>query len=306
MRAEVLDQKFQAFSQRMKDRFKPLLSAPLHYTSVRRGLEMIPYLGARLPAWHRTHPFDRQYGTDTSGVLSAQRIVTDKTPASEICPYTGSQPSIIRRAIAALGETDKFHFVDLGCGKGRAMIVATEFPFRSIRGVELSSRLARIARRNLARVGRCFPARPPVAVVEGNAITFPLPEGKIALFLYHPFGLELLSHLIIEMESFLSRGNGPLYLIYYNPVHGDVLDASPAFTRWYADTLPYDDSELGFGPDTEDNVVIWRSINGEAATPHPHADRPIIITKPKLRAELAESCGTHTLPAQGQLMSPNN
>ena len=66
-----------------------------------------------------------------------------------------------------------------------------------------------------------------------------------------------------------------------------VLDAPPVFTRWYADTLQYDESELGFGPDTEDSIVIWKSVDGAGATPHPHAERPIIITKPLWKAGLA-------------------
>jgi SAM-dependent methyltransferase len=287
VKAEGLDQKLQAVSHRMKVRVRGLLSSTLYCASVRRCLETIPYLNTRLTAWQRTHPFDKKYGTDTSGVVPVQRIASDMTLQSKISAYGGSQPSIIRRAIMALREVDEYHFVDLGCGKGRAMIVASEFPFRSICGVELSSRLTKIARQNLNRVRRCFPNRPPVSIVEGNAITSPLPEGKVALFFYHAFGAELLSQFIHELEGFLSRGNGPVFFIYCNPVHGHVLDASPAFIRWFAGTLPYDESEMGFGPDTGDSVVIWRSISREAETPHPYADRPIIVTKPLWKAELA-------------------
>jgi SAM-dependent methyltransferase len=259
----------------------------IFHAPVRRCIESIPYLGARLLTWQRTHPFDKLHGTDTSGHVALEMITSDKTLPSKINPYVGSQPSIIRRAIAAVGDTSEYQFVDLGCGKGRALIVAGEFSFRKIQGIELSSRLAKIARENLARVGRRFPTRPPFAVVEGNAVTSPFPEGKLVFFFYHSFGEELLAELIQEIESFLARGNGPVFFIYYNPVNGHVLDRSPAFTRWYADTSPYDDSELGFGPDSEDSVVIWRSTGGETATPHPHPDLPIVITKPLWRAELA-------------------
>ncbi len=61
--------------------------------------------------------------------------------------YIGSQPSIMRRALSALGPVERYDFLDLGCGKGRALIVAAEFPFRAITGVELSPALAAIARR---------------------------------------------------------------------------------------------------------------------------------------------------------------
>jgi SAM-dependent methyltransferase len=272
--------------QLIKERFKPLFYPVLSHTLVKRCLESIPHLRKILPAYHRTHPFDRQYGTDTSGVVPVQMITSDKALLSKINPYGASQPSIIRHAITALGKTEEYNFVDLGCGKGRAIIVASEFPFRSISGIELSSDLAKIARRNIAIVERCFPMRPPVAAIEGNALTSPFPESKLVLFFCHSFGEELLLQLIKKLETSLSFGNGPVFFIYYNPVHGNVLDASPVFSRWYADTLQYDESELGFGPDTEDSVVIWQSIGGAAATPHPYAERSIIITKPLWKAGL--------------------
>src|SRR5258706_2882714 len=210
-------------------------------------------------------------------------ITSDKSLSHKINPYGASQPSIIRRAITALGTIDHHEFIDIGCGKGRAMVVASEFPFRSISGIELSPQLTKVARRNISTVQRGFPARPPVEAIEGNAITFPLPKAKLALFFCHSFGEELLSQLISNLETAISSGIGPVFFVYYNPVHGNVLDSSPAFARWYADTLPYDESELGFGPDTEDSVVIWHIGNGASATPHLHADRPIIITTPRWR-----------------------
>jgi SAM-dependent methyltransferase len=270
----------------MKARLKPLLYSVLSHVPVKHCLEAIPYVSRVLPSYHRTHPFDRQYGIDTSGVVPVEMITSDKILSHKINPYGASQPSIIRRAITALGTTDDYEFIDLGCGKGRAMVVASEFPFRRIAGIELSPDLTKVARRNIATLQRRFPARPPLEAVEGNAITFPLPKAKLVLFFCHSFGEELLSQLISSLEAAISSGTGPIFFMYYNPVHGNVLDASRAFARWFADTLPYDKRELGFGPDTEDTVVIWQSVNGASATAHLHADRPIIITTPRWRADL--------------------
>jgi SAM-dependent methyltransferase len=270
----------------MKERLKPLLYSVLSHAPVRHCLETIPYFDKVLPAYHRTHPFDRQYGIDTSGVVPVEMITSDKMLSHKINPYGASQPSIIRRAITALGTIDDYEFFDIGCGKGRAMVVASEFPFRNISGIELSSQLTKVARRNIGIVRRRFPSRPSVDAIEGNAITFPLPKAKLVLFFCHSFGEELLSQLMRNLEVAISSGIGPVFFIYYNPVHGNVLDASPAFTRWFAHILPYDIRELGFGPDTEDTVVIWQSVGGATATPHPHADCPIIISKPLWKASL--------------------
>jgi SAM-dependent methyltransferase len=273
----------------MKERLKPLLYSVLSHPPVKQCLEAIPYASRVLPSYHRTHPFDRQYGIDTSGVVPVEMITSDKILSRKINPYGASQPSIIRRAITALGAVDDYEFIDLGCGKGRAMVVASEFPFLRISGIELSPDLTKVARRNIATLQRDFPARPPVEAVEGNAITFPFPKAKLVLFFCHSFGEELLSQLIGNLEAAISSGIGPIFFVYYNPVHGNVLDNSPAFARFFADTLPYDKRELGFGPDSEDTIVIWRSRGRTTMASHPHADRSIIITKPLWRADLAGS-----------------
>jgi tRNA G46 methylase TrmB len=44
-----------------------------------------------------------------------------------------------------------FTFVDIGSGKGRALLVASELPFAKIVGVELSHELNRIAQENIKR-----------------------------------------------------------------------------------------------------------------------------------------------------------
>jgi SAM-dependent methyltransferase len=246
----------------MKQQLKVLVHTLLYYEWVRRSVEAIPYVERILPPWQRTHPFDRKFGTHTSGFVPVQLIVSDRTLREKIKPYGSSQPSIIRSAIRALGDInlEEYNFVDLGCGKGRVMVVASEFPFRSISGVELSSHLAKIARRNMARVRRNFPRRPPARVFEENAATFAFPEGKLVLFFYHSFGEEILRQVVRNLEALVASGSGPVFFLSSHPEQSDVVDSSPSFTRWWAGTLFCDKGEVGFGPGTSDPVMIWRSV----------------------------------------------
>lgn len=246
----------------MKRQVKIAIHTLLYYEWVRRSLEAIPYAERILPPFHRTHPFDRELGIDTSGLVPVQLIVSDKALRKKISPFGSSQPSIIRGAIRALGDIrlEEYNFVDLGCGKGRVMVVATEFPFRSVSGVELSSRLAKIARLNMARVKRKFPWRPPARVLEDNAASFVFPAGKLVVFSYHSFGEEILKQVVENLEALVAAGNDSIFFIYYNPEHAHVPDSSPSFTRWWAGTLFYEKGEVGFGPGTSDPVMIWRSV----------------------------------------------
>ncbi len=267
----------------IKERLKTFKQALLSYTAVRRILEAAPFLGVKLSGWQRTHPFDRQYGTDTSGCLPVRMITSDPKLASVINFYAGSQPGIIRQAIVALGETEEYNFVDLGCGKGRAMIVASEYPFRSIAGMDLSPRLAKVAWHNIALIERRYPQRPPLVVTEGNAVNFPLPEGKLVIYLYYSFGEELVRQFVRKLESALTEGAEHIFFVYYNPVHGDLMDASPAFTRWYAaNLLPRcvrDRLRVWHARYRRDLAERQRSPSHAAREPgktHSHHDAPVV------------------------------
>lgn len=267
---------------------RSLFYRALFARGVKKYLEQIPYVRRLYAGWSRTHPFDVAYGTDTSGYVSVEGITGDQALRKQINPYAASQPSIVRRALGSLPDPRDYSIVDLGCGKGRVTAIATEFPFKQIIGVELSADLANVGKANAAKVKAKFPDRTPINIVEGNALQFPLPAGKVVMFLCHSFGRELVAELIKVIERELATGSIEHFLfVYYNPVHGDLFDASPALSRWFAEVVPYDETEIGFGPDLDDTVVIWQSVRGAHPKPHPGATRQIVILKALWRASLA-------------------
>jgi cyclopropane fatty-acyl-phospholipid synthase-like methyltransferase len=117
--------------------------------------------------------------------------------------FTVSQAGVVRGALKALGDTSDYAFLDVGCGKGRAAIVASEFPFREITGIELSAELADIARRNVEKMSQRFPGRRPITIRTGNALDLALPPGKSVLYMYHPFGREVMERFAAKLESAL-------------------------------------------------------------------------------------------------------
>ena len=267
----------------MEPRFlKHLLRMVYHAPALKGLLKNIPLIRNIYPQ-ERTHPIDVVYGIDTSGAVPVEYIHPDRSLTARINAYAGSDPRVLRGALAALGSIDDYTLVDLGCGKGRAVVVGSEFPFRAIIGIELSTKLANTARKNAAVVARTFPNRPGITIHEANVAEFQLPKGKLVLFLYHSFGRELLAQLLTTLESSLRSEGAHLFFVYDNPVCGDLLDASSAFTRCYAEMVPRDSKE---GLSGHDAVVIWQSVAGARPTPHQRVDRHIIITDPKYRADL--------------------
>jgi SAM-dependent methyltransferase len=261
----------------VRSRLKRTVRAIFYIPAVKKFLETIPIIRNGYAPAQRTHPIDKIYGIDTSGVVQVENIHPDQNLQSQIIAYVGSQPSIVRRGLSALGDSRDYVFVDLGCGKGRATTVASEFPFRAVMGVELSAALAAMARANADTIARQFPERPKVTIAEANVVDFPLPAPRLVLFNYHAFGAELIAKIIAKCEAALASGElQHMFFVYYNPVHAEAFDASPALARFYVEQIPYDQSEIGFGPDQNDIVAIWQSVRGSVPTPHKGADRKII------------------------------
>jgi len=267
----------------------PLVSRVLFNESVRRTLERLPGSNALYGGggWQRRHPFDRVHGTDTSGTTSSEDLRAAGTDEAHqhVTFYGGSQPGVLRTVLATLPQPEKSTFLDLGCGKGRALLVASEFPFRDIVGVELSPALAQVARTNAALIAARHSARTPIRVELGDATAFPLPPGNLVLFLYHPFGEELVLKVVSAVEAALAAEARAIYVVLYNPVNGACFDASRLLRRRFAKMVPYASEELGYGPDTADAVVIWQG--GSAPPSSGLSDARIVVTVPGTRAELA-------------------
>jgi SAM-dependent methyltransferase len=262
-----------------------IIQRVLYAPAVKHTLDHAPFTRKLYKVWDRGHPFDHEFGVDTLGIVPADQITQDKRLAAQIVCYAGSQPSIVRTGLLALGPVEEYTLLDFGCGKGRAAIVASEFPFRRVVGVELSPVLAAMARANAAVIANRFPQRPGIAVIETNVLEFALPAGKLAIFAYHPFGAEILTGVVKRLEAALAAETPHIFFVYDNPVHADVLDASPAFKRFYAALVPYDRSELGYGLFKHDAVVIWQSVRGAVPSPHTGVDRKVKVVSGKAELE---------------------
>lgn len=234
----------------------------------------------------REHPYDRAHEVRTSGMLPGFVLKPGDSMEAYATPYIAAQPSIIRTALAVIPDSQHSCFLDLGCGKGRPLLIATEFNFLTITGVEFSPTLSRIARRNAAIFARAYPDRTRIDVVTGDALAYQLPEEKLVIFLYNPFDRASMAQMLSNIEISLHATPRDLYIVYYNPTWSGVLDASTTLERRYAAQLPYDPTEIGYGPDATDAIVIWQNRGNPHRRPpgNPHA--PVVIVTHGMRAEI--------------------
>lgn len=181
---------------------------------MKRVLGKLRYLAWRIgEEFHpEKHPYDILSGCDTSGMIHRRRL------GSEATDYQAIDPDVFHATIAHICEDfSQFTFVDLGCGKGRALLLAEEYPFKNIIGVEFAKDLAIIASKNAARVGSSR-----ISVVNRDARQFDLPPGPLLIFMYNPFSADILRKVIQRLLCHTK----PFYLAYVNPLNADVLSST--------------------------------------------------------------------------------
>jgi hypothetical protein len=191
------------------------------------------------------HPFDEAHGVDTSGLVPAGNLITGHPNDEFVTAYYGVAPSILRTLIGLWRETVPAHpihsysFVDIGAGKGRAMLVASEFPFHKVIGIELNPQMADIAQRNVElwlaahAADATAPPVAPVQLYEQDALSFDLPRTPTLAFLFHPFEAPVLKRLLRRIEAQFAKRPGTFDILYVNAECRDVLDQHPAFTRLF-------------------------------------------------------------------------
>jgi SAM-dependent methyltransferase len=253
---------------RLKAAVQRALFAFAHLPVISRvaNRSLVQHLLARVPVirsiywdcWERTHPFDVRYGTDTSGSSPTGEQITGEPVDLHAHGYTGSQPGVMRKVFAMLPGVAQCTFVDLGCGKGRPLLVATEFPFKEIVGVELSFAFAQIARNNVERIANHYSRRTPVRIEVGDATEYPIPSGDVVLFMYNPFDEAMIGKMAAGAEAALALESRRVFVVYINPRFGGCFDAVPSLRRRFTGHIPCAREELGFGTVGEESVTIWQ------------------------------------------------
>ncbi len=194
------------------------------------------------------HPFDQRHGTDTSGLLPGPVIAagTGMAPA-DLTAYYGVAPSILDAVVdlwlsqcAPVAPIEQTVFLDVGAGKGRAMLLASRHPFLRVEGVELNADLAGIAAANLALWAKDPLARPlaPILLHHADATRHPLPPESTLAYLFHPFELKLLRRFLRHVTTSLAAAPRPFDLIYVNAEHDSLLDHQPALRRLWFGRVP--------------------------------------------------------------------
>jgi SAM-dependent methyltransferase len=178
--------------------------------------------------------YDWDFRVDTTGATVGWR---DRLLGHFHSPYQPSEPALFRAILASLMQASprinlhEFTFIDIGSGKGRALLMAADHPFRQVLGIELLPELQRVAQENIGKYKsdsqQCF----AIDCLLGDASEFAFPPEPTVLYLFNPLPESGLVRMIGNLERSLREHPRPVFVLYHNPMLEHVLTRSAAFKK---------------------------------------------------------------------------
>lgn len=128
----------------------------------------------------------------------------------------------LRRALKRLRLGGSDVVVDLGSGKGQALIIAGAMPIKRVIGVELDPTLAAEGQSNIVRARPRLRAE-SIESLQANALDWEIPDDVSVVVMFNPFVGSTFQHVIDKFRDSLERAPRNLYLVYGYPWEHDWL-----------------------------------------------------------------------------------
>ncbi|MFA5160527.1 MAG: methyltransferase domain-containing protein [Candidatus Omnitrophota bacterium] len=148
----------------------------------------------------------------------------DKSPvtwgSSGNSPYQPTPYGRLEKTMRFLKPSGEDVFVDLGCGKGRAVFFAATHKFKKVIGVEINKKLYDVALQN---AGKLKFQGSPSEFINSNAADFDPKEGTV-FFMYNPFGAPTLKKVLSNIKDSLASNPRKIRIVYYTPCLRHLLD----------------------------------------------------------------------------------
>ncbi len=157
--------------------------------------------------------------------LKNYRAMIANSDSGDIGSFDPSNVSTIRWSLLPLPiDPRTASFIDLGSGTGRALLVAADYRFKHVIGVEQVAELHETANVNLGQLSENFLRCSWLENRLGDATAYALPVDNLVIYLNNDWSASALDKILSHLKYSFNYTPRSIFVIYVNPVKKYVFD----------------------------------------------------------------------------------
>lgn len=164
---------------------------------------------------------------DVLDIVKVDALAVPEAQRAQANRYEATPDLEFRYVLEMLGLVySQYRFCDYGSGKGGVLAVAARYPFKQVSGIEFCPDLHAIALKNLEQLSKSGKIiASSVMPILQDATNFIPPAEPHVFYFYNPFKPTVFQAVLDHCQISGNSACGQSYILYKNPVHGDILDA---------------------------------------------------------------------------------
>lgn len=186
---------------------------------------------------------EKKYGISTTGadeLYKLEKLGIDISHATIYMPvsYSLLEEIFTQLTTKLLNPKPLNHFLDMGCGKGRALCVAAHKGFKQVTGLDFAGHLCETAKNNLAITKQKIPEL-EYKVINNDAFYFEIPGDVDCIFFFNPFDEIIMSGVVNNICTSLQNNPRNINIIYVNPMHKEMFLKAGFTETWHFKKMMY-------------------------------------------------------------------
>ena len=172
--------------------------------------------------------FDIKYMLNTSSFKYIHELQIESENKIYGKPYMPTDYLIFRDLFKSLNcNFQEYTFVDFGSGKGKVLLLASEYGFKQLKGIEFSKELCDICTNNINKIQKRKKKKLNIQVIFLDAAIYEINPVDNFFYFYNPFEQEVFKRVLDNIDQSISKYTRKVYIVYIKPLHKDLFINRP-------------------------------------------------------------------------------
>jgi len=171
--------------------------------------------------------FDIKYSLDTSSFKFMHELEIESENKEYGIVYMPTDYQIFRNVFKKLNcNFEKFTFVDFGCGKGKVLLLASDYGFKKLKGIEFSKELCDICTHNINK----FQKRKKelnIQVIFNDCAEYNIDPEDNFFYFYNPFESVVFKRVLDNIDQSILKYKRKVFIVYIKPLCSNLFINRP-------------------------------------------------------------------------------